>query len=211
MSDTALRAAIGLRAQRGGALAVGVTVRDGEPQILVSGVIETGAPGDRLSLEPYRAAAEMPRGPQGKASADAAAVVTEGRRRQDRIAAENLRVLIRQLEGAGDRPIVAALLVNRAGWVTDLLEYSLAWPEHAAVADGLAVRDALRFACGECGLEVIETDEKSLPDGATETLGLSRDQIDARLKVLGGAVAKPWRKEQKLACLAAWVAIAGRP
>ena len=209
MSDMALRAAIGLRAQRGGALAVGVTVRDGEPQILVSSVIETGAPGDRLSLEPYRAAAEMPRDPRGKASADAAAAVAEGRRRQDRIAAESLKGIVRKLKGAADRPAVAALLVNRAGWVTNLLEYSLAWPEHAAVADGLAVREALRFACGECGLEVIELDEKSLPQVAAKALGLPPDQIDARLKALG-AVAKPWRKEQKLACLAAWVAIAGR-
>ena len=151
----------------------------------------------------------MPRDPRGKASADAAAAVAEGRRRQDRIAAESLKGIVRKLKGAADRPAVAALLVNRAGWVTNLLEYSLAWPEHAAVADGLAVREALRFACGECGLEVIELDEKSLPQVAAKALGLSLDQIDARAKALG-AVAKPWRKEQKLACLAAWVAIAGR-
>jgi hypothetical protein len=32
--------------------------------------------------------------------------------------------------------------------------------------------------------------------------------VDARLKDLGAAAGKPWRKEQKLACLAAWAAIA---
>ncbi|HEY5411759.1 MAG TPA: hypothetical protein VIJ94_13640 [Caulobacteraceae bacterium] len=202
--------ALGLRAHKGGAVAVALAIEAGEPRVLVSGTLETSAAGDRLSLEPYRVAAEMPRDPQGQASAEAAAAVAEGRRRQDQIAAGSLQGLVRQLEDAGGSPVVAALLVNRAGWVTDLLSYSLAWPEHAAVADGLAVREALRFACGQCAVEVAELDEKSLPELASKTLGLSGDEIDARLKALGEAVARPWRKEQKLACVAAWVAIAGR-
>jgi hypothetical protein len=106
-----------------------------------------------------------------------------------------------------EAPVVAALLVNRAGWVSDLLEYSLAWPEHVPVAEGLAVRDALRFAIKECRVEVVEVDEKSLPDLAADALGLSWAEIDARLKALGATVGRPWRKEQKLACLSAWVTI----
>jgi hypothetical protein len=104
-------------------------------------------------------------------------------------------------------PAVAALLVNRAGWVTDLLSYSLAFPDHPPVAEGLAVRDALRFAFGRVGVEVAEMDEKSLPDLASEVLGLTPAAIDVRLKTLGAAAGRPWRKEQKLACLAAWVAM----
>ena len=198
-------AALGLRAQRGGAVAVGVAIAAGEPRILVSRTLETSAPGDRLSLQPYQVAAGMPRGPQGQATAEAAAAVAEGRRRQDQIATENLRELVRQLEDAGCGPVVAALLVNRAGWITDLLDYSLAWPEHGPVADGLAVREALRFACRECGVDIVELDEKSLPEQAAQALGLSSDQIDGRLATLGSSVGRPWRKEQKLACLAAWV------
>ncbi len=105
---------------------------------------------------------------------------------------------------------VAALLVNRAGWVTDVLEYSLSWPEHVPVAEGLAVRDALRSAFKQCRLEAVELDEKSLPDLAEHALGLSPAQIGARLKTLGETAGRPWRKEQKLACLAAWVAVRGR-
>ena len=210
MSQAAPHAAIGLHAQRGGAVAVALAVRQGEPRILASSLIETCAAGDPLSLAPYGAAAAMPRDPQGEATTEAAAAVAEGRGRQNEIAAANLKRFIGQLEQAGCRPAVAALLVNRAGWVTDLLGYSLAWPEHAAVADGLAVRDALRFACGECGLEIVEMDEKSLPDLAAKTLDLSTDDIDARLKALGSRVSKPWRRQQKLGCLAAWVALAGQ-
>jgi hypothetical protein len=183
---------------------VGVAVEDDEPRVLLSTFLATGAEGDRLSLEPYRVAHELARGPQGGASAEAAAAVAEGRGRQDQLAAKGLQNIVRQLDEA---PAVAALLVNRAGWITDLLNYSLAWPEHVPVAEGLAVRDALRFAFKQCRFEVVELDEKSLPDLAESALGLSLAEIDARLKGLGATVGRPWRKEQKLACLSAWVTI----
>ena len=108
------------------------------------------------------------------------------------------------------RPAVVALLVNRAGWITDVLEYSLAWPEHVPVAEALAVRDALRFAARQCGIEVAELDEKSLPDLATRMLGIPSTALAARLKALGAPRERPWRKEQKLACLSAWISVSGR-
>ena len=209
MATSLLLTGLGLRAHKGGAVVVGLAVEAGEPRVLVSTFLETYADGDRLSFEPYRVAAELAHGPQDRASAKAAAAVAEGRRRQDQLAAKGFQDILRQLEEARRKPIVAALLVNRAGWITDLLEYSLAWPEHVPVAEGLAVRDALRFAFRQCGMEVAELDEKSLSDLAAKTLDMSSAEIDARLKALGATVGRPWRKEQKLACLSAWVAVTG--
>jgi hypothetical protein len=203
-------AGLGLRAHKGGAVVVGLAFEKGEPRVVLSTVLATAADGDRLSLEPYRVAAEMARGPQGRASAEAAAAVAEGRRRQDELAAKGLQDIVHQLEDGGRKPVVAALLVNRAGWITDLLEYSLGWPEHVPVAEALAVRDALRFAARRCGVEAVEVDEKSLPDRAATTLDLSSGEIDARLKALGATVGRPWRKEQRLACLSAWIAVVER-
>lgn len=196
-----MNAAIGLRAQKGGTIAVALAIEAGEPRLLVSTRIETHVPGDRLSLEPYGAAA-------GMALSEAAAVVAEGRARQDRLAAEGVQALVERLAAMRHRPIVAALLVNRAGWITDLLDYSRGWAEHVPVAEGLAVRDALRFGLRATGIALAEQDEKSLADHATATLGLSGAEIDARLKALGSAGGAPWRKEQKLAALAAWLALA---
>lgn len=197
---------LALRALKGGAVVVGVAVEGGEPQVVLSTFLTTCAEGDRLSFEPYHVAAELRRDPQRGASAEAAAVA-EGRRRQDHLAAKGLRAIVRSLEETRRKPVVAALLVNRATWITDLLEYSASWPEHRPIAEGLAVRDALRFALKECRVEVAELDEKSLPDLAAKTLGITSTAIDARLKALGAAVGRPWRKEQKLACLSAWLAI----
>ena len=206
-----LIAGLGLRAFKGGAVVVGVAIVEGEPCVVLSTVLETCTQGDRLSFEPYRLATETPRESSGSAALEAVAIVAEGRRRQNQLATNGLQAIIHRLDAAGCKLAVAALLVNRAGWITDLLEYSLAWAEHIPVAENLAVREALRFAAGQCGVEMVEQDEKSLPELATKTLGVSLAELDARLKALGAPAGKPWRKEQKLACLSAWVALASRP
>ena len=199
---------LGCRALRGGGVVVGVALEDGKPRVVLSSFVATAADGDRLSLEPYLVAVEMKRRPDGEASAEATAAVAEGCRRQNQLAANGLGDIVRKVRDARCEPVVAALLVNRAGWITDLLAYSLSAPEHPPVAEGLAVREALRFAFGRVGIEAVELDEKSLPERASEELRILPADLDARLKALGADVSRPWRKEQKLACLAAWVALA---
>jgi hypothetical protein len=194
---------LGFRAGRGGSVVVGVAMDGREPRVVLSTFLATGDDGDRLSLEPYHVAYEMGRDARGRIPAKAVAAVAEGRRRQDRLAAKNLDEIVRRLEADGNKPVVAALLVNRAGWLTDLLEHSLSAPEHPPVVEGLAVREALRSAFRRSGIKAVELDEKSLPDVAAKALRLSGAALETRLKTLGGT-AKPWRKEQKLACLAAW-------
>jgi hypothetical protein len=202
-----LRVGLGLRALRGGSVIVAIGLEKRQPRMVLSSFLATAADDDRLSREPYHVAFEMPRGPDGGPSADAAAAVVEGRKRQDQLAAEALADIARTLRAQEREPAVAGLLVNRAGWVTDLLSYSLAFADHPPVAEGLAVREALRFALGQCRIDTTELDEKSLPDLALESLSLNSAELDAHLKTLGAAAGRPWRKEQKLACLAAWVAL----
>ena len=201
---------LGLRAQKGGAVIVALAVDRGEPRILLSTFLATHNEGDRLSREPYAVAAGMTRGPDGKASAEAIAAVAEGRGRQDRLAAKGLQDVVHRLHAEGHDKVAAALIVNRAGWVSDLLDYSLAWTDHVPVAEGFAVREALRFGVQQCGIGIVELDEKSLPDLAEDALNLSSAEIASRFKGLGATVGKPWRKEQKAACLAAWIATTGQ-
>ena len=199
---------VGFRALKGGSVVVGVVVDESDPQVVLSTFLPTAADGDRLALEPYRVAHEMERDPAGGASTAAAAAVAEGHKRQGKLAAKGLGDIVRKLRDAGCQPVIAALLVNRADWINDALTYSLSWPEHVPIAERLAVRDAVRFACGRCALEVTEVDEKSLHEVAAEQLRLSPHEVDVRLKSLGATVGRPWRREQKLACLSAWVTVA---
>jgi hypothetical protein len=197
---------IGIRALKGGGVVVGVAANGSEARVVLSTFIATAEDGDRLALEPYRVVAEM----HGGVPAEAIATVAEARRRQGELAAAGLENILCKLKVEGFEAVVAALLVNRAGWVNDLLEYSLSWPEHVPVAEALAVCDAFRFAIGRVGVDATELDEKSLPDIASKRVGISPTDLKARLKTMGVAVGRPWRKEQKLACLAAWVAVAAR-
>ena len=215
---------LGFRAGRGGSVVVAVSVDGSEPRVALSTFLATAAKGDRLAFEPYHVAVELVRGEAGGAvgqrpprsstaaliSANAEAAVAEGRRRQDALASENLAAILTQLRAGGCEPRLAALLINRAGWLTEehRLAHSLSAPEHPPVIEGLAVRDALRFAFDACGLPATEIDEKSLTETAAAVLGRSPGELEGQLKALGAAAGKPWRKEQKAACLAAWVALA---
>ncbi|ATE66201.1 hypothetical protein CMV14_18825 [Rhizorhabdus dicambivorans] len=186
-------------------------VRAGAPKLILSTLLPTHREGDRLSLEPYRVAYETAQAPHPGAVADPATAVAEGRRRQDMLAEAGLRNILHALERAEGTLVRAGLLVNRAGWVTDLLDYSLSWPEHVPVAEALAVREALRSGLSRCGIGTVELDEKSLADRAAQALALSPVEIDAQLKAFGATAGKPWRKEQKLACLAAWLLAVDAP
>ena len=70
-------------------------------------------------------------------------------------------------------------------------------------------KERVRAAFAGLGLDVVEMDEKSLRESAALKLPLASSQIDIQLNAFGAAVGRPWRKEQKAACLAAWVAAAG--
>jgi hypothetical protein len=201
--------ALSFRALRGGSVVVGVAVDTGAPRVVLNAFLATAAEGDRSTFEPYHVAYEMAGGPTKDAPpAAVVAAIAEARRRQAALAEIALGAILAQLRERRLEPRLAVLLINRAGWMTDDLPHALRAPEHPPVVEGLAVRDALRFAFRQCGLPSIETDEKSLPDTADAVLGLSPGAQDAQLKVLGAAAGKPWRKEQKAACLAAWVALA---
>jgi hypothetical protein len=195
--------AIGLRGQKGGAVCVAVALDAGAPRAVLSTFLATGAPDDRRAFEPYALARE--RVMAGESLDDAMAGVAEGRKRQDEAAANGLRQVMTRLPAM---PVATALLVNRAGWISDLLRYSLEWAEHVPVAEGLAVREAFRAGCRTLGLALSELDETSLPGQAPPALGLPPDGIDARLKIMGEQAGRPWRREQKLAALAAWMAAA---
>jgi hypothetical protein len=183
---------LGLRASRGGSVVVAVTHEpQGAPRVVLSTFLPTAGVDDRIALEPYHVAAEIVRSRVAGALEQAEAAVREGRVRQDELAADGLRTIVQHLSDGSWNPSGAALLVNRAGWVTDLLQYSFASDSHPPVAEGLAVRDALRFALRENEIDFVEVDEKTL-------------LADRRLADCTSSLDGPWRKEHKVACLAAW-------
>ncbi|MBU6320363.1 MAG: hypothetical protein KGS00_12005 [Alphaproteobacteria bacterium] len=200
--------ALGFRAMRGGAVVVGVRLEAHVPCLVMSSFLPTAGADDRLAFEPYHVAAEEYRSGGDGQLEQIAALVAEGRRRQLECAVRGLSDMLEALRNRGLDPVIAGLLVNRAGWVSDLLTYSLQWADHPPVAEGLAVRETLRSAFGLVGLRYEEADETSLPDLARRALSQSSDDIDAHVRGLGREAGAPWRKEQKAACLTAWTSLA---
>jgi hypothetical protein len=197
---------IGFRAIRGGCVVVALNIVGGQPKMVLSSFLHTATDGDRLSLEPYSVAAELMRAKPDTALSDLEGMIADARARQNQQAFKGLAEMLDRMKMSATDRISVGLLVNRAGWITDQLSHSLSAPEHPAIAEGLAVRDALRFACDQVGLGVAELDEKTLGESAQTILDKPSSDIDATIKLLGQDAGKPWRKEQKLACLAAWMA-----
>lgn len=203
----ATRVALGLRAVRGGAAAVVLRLDAQAPVGVYSGFLATAEAGDRLAYEPYHVAAESFRASSQTPLSELAAMVDEGRRRQVLAARQGLDGILGRIRPEDGELRSIALLVNRASWVPDLLGYSLAYADHPPVAEGLAVRESLKAALSEVGLPVTEMDEKSLGDRAVDDLGLSSQDLSRVIQELGKVFGAPWRKEQKAACLAAWVVL----
>lgn len=74
--------------------------------------------------------------------------------------------------------------------------------QHAA--EGEFYRDAVAAACQALGLEVRRPIERETPALVCDRLGISRTELDGRLKAMGAQLGAPWSEDQRLAMLAAW-------
>lgn len=175
---------LGLRAQKGGAVAMGVAGAGGA-RIILNSLLATHDPVRPATLAPYAMAAALPRdGGDAAARALVQGIATE----QTALATAGLAALMAR----HGPPAAVALIANRAGWIDDLLAHALGWDDHVPVVEALAVRAALRVAILAAGLPLTEPDEKTLAAGLA-------DPALARL----GKGQRPWARLQKLAALAA--------
>ena len=80
---------------------------------------------------------------------------------------------------------------------------------HALIhaAEGEFYRDAMARACELAGLNVIRIRERDALRQAADQTALSEGQLKDRLSRIGKQLGPPWTEDQKLATLAAWVAL----
>jgi hypothetical protein len=201
------RAAIGLRAHMGWAAAVGIALEDGAPQLVFSSIIATAPEGDRIAKEPYHVAAGWDGLTRVKPHPDPAAAVAQGRKTQERMASKAIANIVSELKAKKLKVVAGAVLATR-GLQTYTLEEALGHHAHIHVAEGMAVRDAVRFALKVNKIPSREFDQKSLYIEGASTLKLTEARLKQRLTELKGT-AKPWTQDQKLCALAAWLSLAG--
>ena len=175
--------------------AVGVSGAIGDPQVVVRHKIVFAA-GEERSV--FHQAAEAPEG-------EAEALIERVRVAVEANAKAGIARLVELLraEGAVVRRAVAPTGGRKLRSLAEIRRVHTL--QHAA--EGEFYRDAVAAACADLGLEVRRPIERELPALACDRLGVSRADLDARLKAMGARLGSPWSEDQRLATLAAWAAL----
>ena len=121
-----------------------------------------------------------------------------------------IRELQKSLQARGYR-LTRCGLVLASGRPLPSLPQILA--SHALIhtADGELFRRALLHAIARCGLVSTTTKERELLSEASRTLRVKPSDLPRRIAELGRPLGPPWTRDEKLASLVAWLALASKP
>ena len=158
-------------------------------------LVEPGIP-----KQPYHAALEM-RLPEAEK------LIARTIERSRRLAAAAFDDAIAHLAGGGRVPVGCGLLLA-SGRALPGLEAILASHPLVHTAEGELFREAISRAAQSAGLPVTVVREKEIWDRGAAALDLTAAELRRRLDGLGRPPGPPWAQDQKLAALAAWIALA---
>jgi hypothetical protein len=197
--DSGWAAALGCRAHTGWAALVVVAGGVDRPAILFRGRAELSDPSERVRKNAYQASRAL--------ELTAAAELIEA---AERIAAEQaaaaLERTVRQAADEGTLLRSCAVVVGASG--QPRLESILASHALAHAAEGRLYQGALLQGAESCGLEAIAVPKKSIWEQGAAALGVAQAELRHWIDELRREVGPPWAEDQKLAALAAWIALA---
>jgi hypothetical protein len=188
-------AALGFRVKSGWATSILLAGSIDSPCLCESRVIDLSDPHNSATRQPYHAA-------MGKLETNA----TRLKRRIHNVRCTTERSIVDLLAQYMENGYVirgAALVVGSV-----IVPYSIANPHIRAHAlEGRLFRTTLEDSLRSRGIHCSLFTERDAYAVAAKSLGLSIGRIRDMLANLGRAVAGPWRADQKLAALAAWMAL----
>jgi hypothetical protein len=168
--------------------------------VLFRGRVELGDPTGRVRRNVYQASRAL--------DPAAAAVLVEA---AERIAAERAAVALERMvreardEGAavGSCAVVVGTFPAGARLESILASHALA---HAA--EGRLYQGALLRGAASCGLDAVAVPKRSIWEQGETAFGIGRDELRHWIDQLRQEIGPPWAQDQKLAALAAWIALA---
>jgi hypothetical protein len=192
--------ALGFRSHSGWTAAVAVTGSPREAVVIERRRIETADPAMAGSRQPYHSAQRL-------SLEKAEAWIGRCRERSARLALDAVAAMIADLAKQGHRVVVAGILRGSGRTLPDL---AAILRSHALLhtAEGEFYREALAQATKSCALPVTPVIEREAWDRGAAVFHLTAADLQGRLKELGQSLGPPWREDQKLASLAAWIALA---
>ena len=195
-----LKIAVGLKAHSGWAALVVIGVAGDEVQVCDRRRIELVEPGDvGWAKQPYHAAEDLP-------PDKARRLVDRGVNAAHRVAAREMQALVKRSRKEGHEIVGCGVLVPAPmpEWTTGQI---LAVHMRMHKAEGVLFPAALSRAATACNLNLLAIPEKELGARVEESLGISLDIGMKQVVTLGQSVGPPWGKDQKLATLAAMIAL----
>ena len=194
------RAALGFRAHSGWAAVVAVGGSREAPHVLLRARIELADSNAPDTMQPYHSASELDIGTAERFIVLCAAVAR-------RMARKAMRELVKQLNESGHTVVACGNLLG-SGHSPATLAAALASHPMLHTAEGEFYRDALDEASLHLGLKVVGVREKEVVALGSAMLGTTSDRLQKTLTDLGKPFGSPWRQDEKLATLVAWLALA---
>ena len=197
--STKSRAALGFRAHSGWAAVVAVGGSPDAPQVLTRARIELADPKAPESIQPYHSASELELEAASKFITFCSAVTKQMARRA-------VRNVVTQLQKSGHTVVACGNLLG-SGHSPATLSEALASHPMLHTAEGEFYRDALDEASVHVGLNVVGVREKEAIELGSAMFGMTSNGLQRVLTDLGKPFGSPWRQDEKLATLAAWLAL----
>jgi hypothetical protein len=194
------RAALGFRTHSGWAAVVAVAGSRDAPHVLVRTRIDLADPEVPESLQPYHSASELEMAAAGKFIRRCAAITKQ-------MARKAVRDIAAQLQKSGHMIVACGNLLG-SGHSPATLAAALASHPMLHTAEGEFYREAIDDASRRLGLKVVGIREKEIVELGSAMLGVGAAELQRRLTDLGKPFGTPWRQDEKLATLAAWLALA---
>jgi hypothetical protein len=194
-------AAIGVRAHSGWAALVAIVGTRRSIEVADRRRIEIAEAGIDGSRQPYHRAEGMP-------MEEAAKYLDRCERAAERLAREALEEVLDRLGKEKRAPRVCGLLLASGRPLPDLRAILAS---HALIhaADGEHFREAFARASGRLNLPLFRVREKQVLERASSALAIPAGRLADQVGGLGRSIGPPWTQDQKLAVLAAWLALAG--
>ncbi len=200
------RVSIGIFAHMGWATTAVVAIDRKRVCIVRTDRIETAKPGDREAREPYHVAGGfdgLARVPQPLNPENA---LQRGLARQQRHTIGIITRLTQSLADDDYQLVRAGLLVSRGRPASDFAKAIGSHPQ-IHIQEGLAVRASIAAALAVNGVRVREIDQKSLVAIADNELDEVEPKWSEHLDAITPDNDGAWRKEEKQAAIAAWLAL----
>jgi hypothetical protein len=192
-------AAVGLRPHSGWTALVVVALEEGKPLVLLRERAHLVTTFNYSFRQPYHTAARVPL-PEGRGFI---ALVKKDARK---LAYAVLRSAQSKLRETDYRLTHCGLLLASAR-VLPSLEKILAAHPLIHTADGQLFREALAHASAKLGLKAARLREKELLQLGVQVLRTNEATLQKQLTELGRSMGSPWSQDEKLATLAAWLAL----